>query len=402
MLVGRSEMVVAIGFAEALSAPEVAWSLVDAGFRVVAFARKGQKAALRHSHHVETMEITPPEKDCTAALADLAGVLDVCAAGVRSVLLPLDDASVWLCDRVRPRTEWVVAGPTGDRAELALDKRRQFELAASVGLAVPPTAIVRSKAEIAGAVEAFPVILRPALATTYCDARLRKGRNYICADENELEKALAQIDDRLPMTVQPFLTGTGEGVFGLATEHGVFAWSAHRRLRMMNPHGSGSSACISRSVPDDVREPIAKFVRLCGWRGMFMVEMLRTDDGCSWFVEFNGRAWGSMALSRRQSLEYPAWTVKQAIDPALLPISASVASDGIECRNLGREVMHLAFVMRGPRSRAVRHWPSAWRTLLATCCFGANTTLYNWRREDWRVFIMDCWYTVRNQLLKST
>ena len=30
-------VVVAIGFAEALSAPEVTWSLVDAGFKVIAF-----------------------------------------------------------------------------------------------------------------------------------------------------------------------------------------------------------------------------------------------------------------------------------------------------------------------------------------------------------------------------
>lgn len=34
--------VVAIGLAESLSATEVAWSLVDAGFKVFAFSRKGR------------------------------------------------------------------------------------------------------------------------------------------------------------------------------------------------------------------------------------------------------------------------------------------------------------------------------------------------------------------------
>ncbi len=43
---------VVIGFAEALSGPEVAWSLIDAGYRVVAFARKGGGNALQCSRHV--------------------------------------------------------------------------------------------------------------------------------------------------------------------------------------------------------------------------------------------------------------------------------------------------------------------------------------------------------------
>ena len=40
-------VVVTIGFAEALSAPEVTWSLVDAGFKVIAFSRRGRRGALR-------------------------------------------------------------------------------------------------------------------------------------------------------------------------------------------------------------------------------------------------------------------------------------------------------------------------------------------------------------------
>lgn len=68
-------MVVAIGFAESLSAPEVACSLVDAGFKVIAFL-KGRRAALCHSHHAAIFEIAAPEKDCAAALRELAAVLD--------------------------------------------------------------------------------------------------------------------------------------------------------------------------------------------------------------------------------------------------------------------------------------------------------------------------------------
>ena len=108
-------VVVAIGFAESLSAPEVAWSLVDAGFKVIAFSRKGRRAALRHSHHAAIFEIAAPEKDCAAALRELAAVLDSRHAEhmVQSVLLPLDDASLWLCSRVQPASRWILAGASG-------------------------------------------------------------------------------------------------------------------------------------------------------------------------------------------------------------------------------------------------------------------------------------------------
>ena len=92
-------VVVAIGFAEALSAPEVTWSLVDAGFKVIAFSRRGRRGALRHSRHVAIFEIAAPETDSAAALEELAAALDSqhAEAMVPSVLLPLDDASLWLC-----------------------------------------------------------------------------------------------------------------------------------------------------------------------------------------------------------------------------------------------------------------------------------------------------------------
>jgi hypothetical protein len=71
-----------------------------------------EAGALHHSHHVAMFEIAAPEKDCAAALEELAGVLDSQHAEhmAQSVLLPLDDASLWLCSRVQPSTRWILAG----------------------------------------------------------------------------------------------------------------------------------------------------------------------------------------------------------------------------------------------------------------------------------------------------
>ena len=60
------------------------------------------------------------------------------------------------------------------------------------------------------------------------------------------------------------------------------------------------------------------------WRGMFMLEFLRAKDGTAWFMELNGRPWGSMALARRSGLEYPAWALRQLNDSRFLAASAAI------------------------------------------------------------------------------
>ena len=257
------EVLVVVGFAEALSAPEVVWSLVDSGYKVIAFSRKGRHAALRHSRHVTIHEITAPEKDCAAALTELAAFLESSRNATQGhhVLLPLDDAAVWLCSLIPPSSGWILAGPRGNCAELALNKQQQIQAASAAGFNVPATSIVSTVEELSACAPHFPVILRPANAVSVHETRLRKGRNWICSDEAELNLARSAWNGSYPLLVQPFLEGTGEGVFGLATENGVVAWSAHRRLRMMNPHGSGSSACVSQAVPNAVKAPVAAFVQ---------------------------------------------------------------------------------------------------------------------------------------------
>lgn len=397
---GSSTLVV-IGFAEAMAAPEVVWSLVDAGCSVVAFGRRGKPAAITHSRYVSVHEITAPETDAEAALADLRRLLEsLQGSHLSHVLLAMDDAAVWLCARA-DLPAWTYAGPsTPDTVALALDKRRQLEVAEASGVPVLPTLVARSVADLVAPALPFPLILRPADAVHVQDGRIRKGHNWICADETELASARRAWGGRGDLLVQPYVLGVGEGLFGLATADGVVAWSAHRRLRMMNPHGSGSSACISRAPHADLQAPVERMLAKAGWRGLFMVELLNTPEGKTWFVEFNGRAWGSLALARRQGLEYPAWSVQLALEGRVAPVSTH-ARVGLVCRNLGRELMHLLFVLRGRRTRAIGEWPRFWPALLDVLRPARDGAFYNWRGNDWRVFAMDCYQTLAKNLSKT-
>src|SRR5687768_661411 len=115
-----------------------------------------------------------------------------------------------------------------------------------------------------------------------------------------------------------------------------------------------------------------------------MVELLRESPTRTWFVEFNGRPWGSLALSRHQGFEYPAWAVRMAFEGKPLEPAEMPCSERVVCQNAGREFVHLLFVLRGPRSRGIKNWPSFWRTVYDILRPGGRRRLYNWRRSDWK------------------
>jgi predicted ATP-grasp superfamily ATP-dependent carboligase len=387
---------VVIGFGEALSAPEVAWNLLDAGFRVAAFTRQGCRPPLRRIGNVMLFEVIPPEEDAFKAVEGLVSGIERMRA---DALLPLDDASLWLCDAVSSKLHVPVAGPTGENARLALDKRLQVKAATDAGFRVPATQEVRSVRE-ALQTEDFPVVLKPALAVAEVGGKLCKGRMHVCANRNELEGAVKAWGERQPMLFQPLLLGTGEGLFGFAVETSIANWSAHRRIRMMNPQGSGSSACRSVPITDQPVECSERMLKTANWSGMFMIELLRDSSNRIWFMELNGRSWGSMALALRLGLEYPAWTVLQTLDPTFIPPAAAPRGP-IVCRHLGREIVHVLMVLRGSKSAALRTSNSRLRTLYEVCRLDRRDRWYNYRPGNKLLFLEDACGTVFERIISG-
>jgi predicted ATP-grasp superfamily ATP-dependent carboligase len=387
---------VLIGFADAVAAPEVAFSLDAAGVEVHAFARRGRRPSLRRCPAVRLHEITPPDEDAAATAEELGAL-------ARSLepdaVMPLDDAAVWLSVRATLGSA-VLVGPDGERAELALDKRVQVHAAEAAGLPVPATSICAAPEDALGVSHEYPVIVKPAFAIAVDDGRLRGGPLAACSDRDELERAAEAWRDRGPFLVQPYLPGVGEGLFGIARDGEVRHWSAHRRVRMMSPRGSGSSACVSIAVDPELRDAAAAMLRAARWDGIFMVELLRDRGGQAWFMELNGRAWGSMALARRLGLEYPAWAVAQALGEPV-PEEPGAGGEGVVCRHLGRELVHLLIVMRGKPSGALSMWPSRRRALREVLSFRRSDRWYNLEPGHRAVFVDDALTTVGREVKRA-
>lgn len=366
-----------IGFAEAVAAPETVFSLVRAGYTVRAFCRAGNGRPLRGLPVGDLLPICAPEQSIERAITDLRRVVQ--SLGPCRVFA-LDDVALWLVDAAfGPATGETVSvvSATGRQAAFALDKTQQLAAARAAGLATPETLIVGALDELGG-LGRFPAIVKPARAIAVEDGRLvKQSVRYLMTPADRT--ALPASAYGFPALVQPLIAGIGEGVFGFATAEGVVQWSGHRRLRMMNPHGSGASACTSNPPDEATRRQVAALLAAIDWRGPFMVEFLRDGDGTLWFMEVNGRLWGSLALARRTGFEYPAWAVAQAADPDFTPAPNPMAPGPTTVRHLGRDLLHLLHVLRGPRTAFHRAgWPRFWPSVGAVLRPGRREGFYNY------------------------
>jgi len=382
---------VLIGFADALAAPEAAASLLGAGYRVVSFARRGRPVAMRRMPNVEIVEVSAPEQDFAACAREVAAL-----ASAHDVTMPLDDPAVLVCDEGLP-SDALVAGARGAQAELALDKRAQLRAAAVAGFAVPEWEEFVAEAPRPDLAEDWerPIILKPALAAEVRDGRLRRLSPRLVDTPRALDDLCRSWGPDTSAFVQRWVSGRGAGVFGLADSGEVHHLSAHHRVRMMNPAGSGSSACASAPVAPELVDPVRRLLGSVGWQGMFMVELLRSADDTWWFMELNGRPWGSLALARRLGFEYPAWAVARLLDDSAVLPEEPVFED-LLCRNLGRELVHMLFVLRGPRS-PVDRWPGRVETLRALLSRDKRTAWYNLQPGMRGVFLSDTWRTLAHQ-----
>lgn len=386
---------VLIGFAEAVASPEVVFSLRTAGHKVSAFARRADLPLARLP--LEDLHVLPaPEQDSVAAIKALLTLM----AGPRApdAVLPLDDPGLWLITDALGEDPRIV-GAKGDQAAIALDKKRQIAAAKRAGLSVPPTDVIGEPGDLPSKLP-LPAIVKPAMAIETQDGRLVKGTTvYLTSQTQDATAAVSRAIETGAALVQPLTPGVGEGVFGFSTPSGVFGWSGHRRLRMMNPHGSGSSACIS-NIPDaKTRAAVESFINDIGWRGPFMVEFLRSPDGTLWFMEMNGRMWGSLALARRQGLEYPAWAMAQHADLDFQPDVPPPPGEPLVLRNLGRDLLHLLFVLRGPESDFHRRdWPSFFTSLRGVLRPAPRRAFYNYDPEYPAFFLRDAASTIKRTL----
>src|SRR5262249_10317177 len=153
------------------------------------------------------------------ALGEMAMLLEAIERRISgpTLLFPLDDTALWMSNEIKLGENWIIIGPRHANATLALDKLLQTQLAREVGFNVPHTTVATSQRQALALCSevGFPIILKPVACVPVINGRKLACRKWICAGTQELETALKEWGQSVPLLLQPYIVGSGEGVFGL-------------------------------------------------------------------------------------------------------------------------------------------------------------------------------------------
>jgi len=255
-----------------------------------------------------------------------------------AALIPVTSPTVGPIVRNRDRLERYapIPYPEYETLETGLDKRQTMAAAQAAGVAVPVT-LAQNSLDLDAVAETvgYPAVVKPSRGSG------RVGVS-VCGSPAELESAFESVQERhgKPL-VQEFIPNGGEvGVYTL------YDWSSElvgltvqRRLRTNPPSGGPSTLRETVENPELVDLATDLFDEL-EWSGVAMAEF-RYDarTGEPKLLEINPRLWGSLALSVRAGVDFPAILYQLATEG-----ECDAALDyevGVQARQLLGDIGHL-------------------------------------------------------------
>jgi predicted ATP-grasp superfamily ATP-dependent carboligase len=222
-------------------------------------------------------------------------------------ILPGTEASLIALAQRRESLPCAVGVPALEVVDLATNKERVLALAAASGLDTPPSILARP-AELAARAEeiGYPAVLKPLRTRLELgDSRLAYYTARRIASADELRAALDGLPDA-DWVVQPYLSGQLSAVSGVAWE-GRLVCAVHQITHRIWPPDVGYSSYAETVAADgDLESRVASLLQEIGWSGLFQTQFLGAPDGRRLLIDFNPRAYGSLALAVRAGANLPA------------------------------------------------------------------------------------------------
>jgi predicted ATP-grasp superfamily ATP-dependent carboligase len=297
-------------------------SLGRRGLVVVAADETRRTLAGASRYCRETMVYPSPSAD---GVAFVKAFKRECGRRRIDVVLPMSDLTTRLLLAHREEFGDVrIPCPSLDAFDAVTDKWELYARARELDIPMPRTALVRSRAELAEAVAgmALPLVVKPPRS------RMMSGGHWVAPPVRyarsleELDRILAGeggIDDH-PFLVQEYVSGRGQGVFGLYAAGKVVTFFGHRRLREKPPSGGVSVLSESAPVEPRLREISQRLLDSVGWHGVAMVEFKVTPAGSPYLIEVNGRFWGSLQLAIDAGVDFPWLLYRVALGEPVEPV----------------------------------------------------------------------------------
>ena len=243
----------------------------------------------------------------TEAIAEIAIREDI------DVIFPMTEQSIYCLNDARERLgkRVILACAPSEKMEAMSNKFKLFQLAESLGVAVPGTIYVTGADDFPlkrSRILKFPVVIKPARSKIKDGDRIISAGVMYAADQGELGWLYETRPALLyPSLIQELIVGEGTGLFTLFDRDRHLALFSHRRLLEKPPSGGVSVLSESVCLDDEMVEAAGKLLSEAEWQGIAMVEFKRDiRDGRAKLMEINGRFWGSLQLAISSGVDFPA------------------------------------------------------------------------------------------------
>ena len=278
-----------------------------------------------------------------------------CSLGVFDTILPVSEAAVSATAAVRSDLppHALAMLPSDSALAYSLSKYRATAKALAVGIPAPRTIFVQDGTAESDWQDDLSTLTFPAIVKT--DNHLSregvyvKGRRFTAPCPEDAAEILKEYKGKpVGVIVQEFIPGTGAGAFLLRFGGAVRLAFAHRRLHEI-PYWGGYSSFRESCSDEQLAALGAAMLDATGHDGVAMVEFRRSRvDGQPYFLEINGRMWGSIALALHAGADFPRALIE--CYERGRPVPQEPYRIGVRCLNaFPGEVKHLSsiFTTRG-------------------------------------------------------
>ncbi|MFW7379892.1 MAG: hypothetical protein ACOH5I_13855 [Oligoflexus sp.] len=275
----------------------------------------------RSSRSVQKFYMAPSSEDLTSFAKWL---LDFGAAMPGYFLYPTSDDLCWVIAKHRQKLKqfYVFDYPEISVIRNLLDKASLYQMAATVGIDVPPSVLSSEIATTNDTRLKYPVILKP---RTQAGMR-SKVKGIVVRNPKELPSRIAEfrrlvvydaeviadLPDVAEPMIQKFFASARSSTYSLAgyISHDGRHFMVQASMKILqNPPNVGVGICF-QSVPvvEDLAAKIRVFCQSVGYYGVFEAEFIREkSDGEEKFLlmDFNPRFYGQMAFEIQRGLPLP-------------------------------------------------------------------------------------------------
>jgi predicted ATP-grasp superfamily ATP-dependent carboligase len=308
----------------------IARSLGRHGIRVVVV--DDERSVARVSRFVTRLERVPDlrtERGTVDALLDVTSRLELHGW----VLYPTREETVAAVSAHRDLLASRLSVPTPPRAsvEAAWDKRQTYQVAASLGVAVPRCSFPTTEADLDAVDLTFPVVLKPAIKEHFF---YETGTKAWRVDTRQgllhAYRRAAAITGPGEVIIQELVPGGGDRQVAYCAlfvgGESVAEMTVVRRRQHPSDFGRASTFVETVDLPE-LREPSVRFLRAIDYHGLVELEYKHDPrDGIPKLLDVNARTWGYHSLGAAAGVDFPYLLYREQLG---LPIRSVRARAGV-------------------------------------------------------------------------